>query len=281
MVRRTFEAVLVLVLLLTSAVAVYALYQVNQLQSAFASISQLQTSVAEINQQITSKNPYSMWTVGTGGDGKNPYIEWVALYPTSTLYPIPGAPSLHFTDQSAPNPAKPRSFEIGFYKYGPTWYSQNSITEFWLGNGGGGILSVAGNNNGGGEVQVRNGTDTDSIRLTFRDPTKPTILTETGIPLHFAATQGLIADNTQTFEQGIVIPAASGYAGQVIDGVWSQGSITVPTNVVTDTSLVLITPISQPKGQWWVSKVDAQRAFTVSSSAADESMNFNWMIVGF
>ncbi len=280
MVRRTFEVVLVIVLLLTSAVAVYALYEVNQLQSAFASIGQLQTSVANINHQIASKNPYSMWTVGTGGDGVSPYSEWVSIYPQSTLYPIPGAPSLHFTDQNPPDPSRPRSFEIGFYKFGPTWYSQDAITEFWLGSGSGGILSIAGNNKGGGEVSIRNPTDTDGLNFTFHDATKPTIYTETGLPIHFSASKGLISDNTQTFEQGIIIPVSSGDAGQVMNGAWTNGTISVPTSAVNANSLVLITPLSQPKGQWWVSKVDAQHSFTVSSSADDESMNFNWMIVG-
>ena len=270
MVKRSLQAGLVVLLLLTSSISVYAIYQLSQLQSA----------IARINQQIAPKSPYAMWSVGTGGDGVNPYIEWVSLYPQSTLYPIPGAPSLHFKDQAPVDADHVRDFEIGFYKYGPTWYTRDGIIEFWVGNGHGGIFSIAGNDNGGGEVQVRNPTDTDSIRLEFHDAAAPTIATESGIPLHFAATKGLISDDQQTFTKGIDIPASSGFAGQVLNGHWNQGTITVPTTAIKANSLVLVTPLSQPKGQWWVSHVDAQKSFTVSSSASDENMAFNWLIVG-
>ncbi len=77
-----------------------------------------------------------------------------------------------------------------------------------------------------------------------------------------------------------MLPAANGYAGQVTDGNWNDGGITVPTSAVTSTSLILITPVSQPRGQWWVAQVDAEHSFTVRSTAADETMDFNWMIVG-
>lgn len=267
-VKRIVPVVFAILLLVVGGVAVYAWNEVTQLQAA----------VQSINQQIAPKPSYAMWTVGTGGDGVNPYIEWVALYPESTLYPIPGAPSLRFSDQARDDPEKPRDFEIGFYKYGPTWYSRNFITEFWLGNGDGGVLSVAGNDLGGGEVQVRNPADTDSIRLMFRDAERPVIMTETGIPLHFGATDGLISDNLHTFEQGISIPAASGYSGQVIDGRWEQGSITIPASAVTANSLVIVTPLSQPHGQWWVSHLEPEQSFTVSS-ADDEDMDFNWLII--
>ncbi len=109
MIKRTLQAGLVVLLFLTSGVAVYALNQ----------ISQLQTAIAEIETQIAPKPSYAMWSVGTGGDGVNPYVEWVALYPKSTLYPIPGAPSLRFMDQAPVEGNPPRDFEIGFYKYGP------------------------------------------------------------------------------------------------------------------------------------------------------------------
>jgi hypothetical protein len=270
LVKRILPAVFVILLLLIGGIAVYALNEV----------AQLQTAVQSISKQIAPKPSYAMWTVGTGGDDINPYIEWVALYPESTLYPIPGAPSLRFSDQAPDDPEKLRDFEIGFYKYGPTWYSRNSITEFWLGNGSGGILSVAGNDQGGGELQVRNPTDTDSIRLTYRDTERPTIQTEHGVALHFSAQQGLISDDLHSFEQGISIPSASGYVGQVISGAWDHGSITIATSTVTATSLVTVTPLSQPRGQWWVSGIEPQQSFTVSSSAADEDMDFNWLIIG-
>ncbi len=270
MIRRIFPVVFVILLILVGGLAVYTWNQVMEMRAALSSIE----------QTIAPKPSYAMWSVGTGGDGVNPYIEWVALYPESTLYPIPGAPSLRFDDQAPDDPEKPRDFEIGFYKYGPTWYSRNSITEFWLGSGNGGILSVAGNDEGGGEVQVRNPTDTDSIRLTFRDAERPTILTETGVPLHLSASQGLISDDPHTFEQGISLPSANGLSGQVVDGLWDQGSLTISTPAVAANSLVIVTPLSQPKGQWWVSAIESQQSFTVRSSAADEDMDFNWLIVG-
>lgn len=269
MVRRIYPVVFVILVLLVGGIAIYAVSEVARLQAA----------VQDISQQIAPKPSYAMWTVGTGGDDDNPYIEWVALYPESTLYPIPGAPSLRFSDQARDDPEKPRDFEIGFYKYGPTWYSQNSITEFWLGNGDGGILSVAGNERGGGELQVRNPTDTGSIRLTYRDAERPTILTEKGIPLHFGASEGLFSDNLHTFERGISLPSASGYSGKIISGTWDNGSITIATSAVTATSLVTVTPLSQPRGQWWVSEVEPGRSFTLSSSSADEDMDFNWLLI--
>jgi hypothetical protein len=226
-----------------------------------------------------------MRSIGTGGDGENPYIEWIGFYPESTLYPIAGAPSLRFSDQAPDDPNKPRDFEIGFYKYGPTWYTRNSIIEFWIGNGyangqGGGIFSVAGNNNGGGEVQVRNPTDTDSIRLEYHLDGQPLISTEKGTPLRFRANDGLISESTHIFQKGIVVASEGGYAGRVIGGSWQNGSIVVPSAAVAESSLVLITPISQPQGLWWVSGIDAGNAFTVTSTAANETMDFAWWVVG-
>ena len=124
---------------------------------------------------------------------------------------------------------------------------------------------------------MRNPTDTDGIRVVFRDAARPTISTETGIPLHFSASQGLISDNQQTFEQGIAL--ATTYAGQIIGGAWTHGSLAVSTTAVATNSLILIKPLSQPKGQWWISHQDAQQSFTVTSSD-DEAMNFNSMIIG-
>lgn len=268
--KRMLPALLVVALLVVGGVAAYALYQVGQLQAAIASI----------NQQIAPKPSYAMWTVGTGGDGVNPYREWIAIYPESTLYPIPGAPSLRFVDHARDDPDKPRDFEIGFYKYGPTWYSRNSITEFWLGNGDGGILSIAGNDNGGGEFQARNPTDTDSISLSYRDAEQPRISVGNNNPLYLRADEGLISESAHTFEQGIHMPSDSGYAGQVTDGDWAGGEITIATDAVAQDSVIIVTPLSQPHGQWWVSRQEAGQTFTVSSSADDEDMDFNWLIIG-
>src|SRR5690606_42127278 len=48
----------------------------------------------------------AMWTLGTGGDGENPYVEWVAVYPTSALWEIHGAPSLRFIDHAPAVPGQ-------------------------------------------------------------------------------------------------------------------------------------------------------------------------------
>lgn len=270
MLKRIVPVIFALLLLLVGAVAVYALNE----------ISQLRTAIDNINQEIAPPPSYAMWSVGTGGDSVNPYVEWVALYPESTLYPIPGAPSLKFSDQ-APVDGHSRDFEIGFYRYGPTWYTRNSIIEFWIGDGQpvGGVLSIAGNDHGGGEIQVRNPTDTDGIRLMFHDADTPTITTETGIALHFAAREGLISESRHTFQQGIAFPQDSPFVGKVTDGAWNQGVITVPTTVASTNSHIMITPLSQPKGTWWISTINDGESFQVSSSSADEDMNFNWLII--
>lgn len=270
MLKRALPIIFVFLLLLVGAVAVYALNEINQLR----------TEIDHINQEIAPPPSYAMWSIGTGGDGVNPYIEWVALYPESTLYPIPGAPSLKFSDQ-APEDGRIRDFEIGFYRYGPAWYTQNGIIEFWIGSGqpGGGIFSVAGNNQGGGEIQVRNPGDTDSIRLMFHDAETPTITTESGIPLHFAAREGLVSDSEHKFQQGITIPRSSPYAGQIVDGAWDQGVITVPTVAAHTNSHIMITPLSQPQGTWWVSSINDGASFQITSSSANEDMNFNWLVI--
>jgi len=271
MFKRILPGIFAFLLLLLGVAAVYALNE----------ISQLRTALDDLKQEVAPPPSYAMWSVGTGGDGVNPYIEWVALYAESTLFPIAGAPSLRFSDQ-APVDGRIRDFEIGFYRYGPAWYTQNGIIEFWIGSGqpGGGVFSVAGNNQGGGEIQVRNPADTDSIRLLFHDAETPTITTESGIPLHFAARDGLVSDSKHTFQQGITIPRSSPYTGQIVDGAWDQGVITVPTAAARTGSHIMITPVSQPQGMWWVSSIDDGTSFQVTSSSADEAMNFNWLIIG-
>lgn len=273
--KYAITAGIAVLLALPTGIALYALQQVQTLRS----------TVVSLNSQLNPDRSYAMRSIGTGGDSENPYVEWFGFYPESTLYPIAGAPSLRFSDQAPADPDKPRDFEIGFYKYGPTWYTRNGIIEFWIGSGnedgkGGGIFSVAGNDNGGGEVQVRNPTDTDAIRLEYHEAGEPMISTEQGTALHFSAADGLISDSTHIFEQGITIASKGGYTGRVLGGAWQAGSIIVPSAAVTTASLILITPISQPQGTWWVSSIDPDHTFTVSSSATDESMDFNWWIVG-
>jgi hypothetical protein len=222
----------------------------------------------------------AMWSVGTGGDGVNPYIEWVALYPTSSLWNILGAPSLRFTDHAPNTPGDNRSFEIGFYKYGPTWHTQNHIIELWIGtHDEGGTLSVIGNDGGGGQIEARNPTDTDHIALDYRDPDHPVINTNTQ-PLALKGKGGIVSESKHIFKRGIVITSDGGFSGQVIDGAWQDGALVIASQAITAESLVLITPISEPRGRWWVDGLIPGESFTLHSTASDETMDFNWMVIG-
>lgn len=224
----------------------------------------------------------AMWSIGTGGDGVNPYIEWVAIYPVSSLWNIPGAPSLRFTDHAPDNPEKPRSFELGFYKYGPTWHTRNAIVEFWLGGPehGGGSLSVIGNDKSGGRMEVRNPADTAYIALDYRDADRPTVhSTHPTSPMVITAENGIISESEHTFAQGIVIPPDSGRSGQVRNAAWQDGALTVQTTAVRTDSGVIITPLSEPRGRWWVESIEPGASFTVRSSAPDEDFAFNWLLI--
>jgi hypothetical protein len=66
--------------------------------------------------------------------------------------------------------------------------------------------------------------------------------------------------------------------GQVMNGNWRDGQILVNTVMVTENSFIFLTPISQPRGQWWVAKIIPAQAFIVESTAPDEDMSFNWLI---
>jgi hypothetical protein len=222
----------------------------------------------------------AMWTLGTGGDGTNPYIEWVAIYPNSTLWDMLGAPSLHFTDHAPVDENRDRSFEIGFYKYGPTWHTENPIIEFWIGGrNAGGTLSIIGNNTSGGQLEVRNPTDTGHISLDYREANRPTISVDRSNPLFLEAKQGLVSVSEHTFRAGINIPASSGHSGQESGDGWKDGAITVASSAVNAESLVILTPTSRPRGQWWVADLVAGESFTVHSTASDEDMAFNWLII--
>ncbi len=142
----------------------------------------LQEMRAEIREYALMIDPPTgaVLSLGTGGYDDLPYHEWVGFYGESTLWPYQGVASLRFTDHAQERDDFQRDFEIGFYRYGPSWYSRHFITEFWLGNGGGGILSIAGNDQGGGELQVRNPFDTDAIRVNYTDDDHPFISTESG-----------------------------------------------------------------------------------------------------
>ncbi len=220
----------------------------------------------------------AMWSLGTGGWEGEPYHEWVAVYPTSSRWNILGAPSLRLFDHAPNEPGQDRSFEIGFYKYGPTLYTANHIVEFWIGDGeGGGTFSVIGNDGTGGQIEVRNPTDTDHISLDYRQADRPRIRVSAN-PLYFAADGGLVSENSHTFARGFDVPPRSGHAGQVRDG-WQDGAVTVPTRAVSSGSLVLITPVSEPRGRWWVDAISAGESFTVRSTAPEEAMAFNWLVI--
>lgn len=224
----------------------------------------------------------AMWSIGTGGFDEHPYVEWVAIYPVSTLWNILGAPSLRFTDHAPERPDRPRSFEIGFYKYGPTWHTRNPIVEFWLGGPehGGGSLSIIGNDGSGGQLEVRNPSDTEQIALDYRDPDRPTLRsTHLTQPMRIVSRNGIVSENRHTFADGVAIPPSSGRSGQVRGGNWDAGVLTVPTSAIARSSLVIITPISQPRGLWWVDAIEPGESFTVRSSAPDEDMAFNWLLI--
>lgn len=222
----------------------------------------------------------AMWTVGTGGDGDNPYIEWVSIYPTSSLWNVLGAPSLRFIDHDPHTPDYDRSFEIGFYKYGPTWHSRNPIVEFWLGGPehGGGSLSVIGNDNSGGQIEVRNPTDTGHITLDYRDANHPVISVDPSNPLALRAERGLISESMHTFLRGIRLAPESERIGQA-DGEWDAGAIWVASAGVEADSIILLTPTSPPRGAWWVADISPGEGFRVESTAPDEDMTFNWLIL--
>lgn len=224
----------------------------------------------------------AMWSLGTGGDGENPYHEWVAVYPDSTLWNLLGAPSLRFVDHAPDQPGQDRSFEIGFYKYGPTWYTRNPIVEFWIGgpDHNGGSLSIVGNDTSGGQLEVRNPADTQQIALDYRDDERPTLRsTHPTNPMRIASENGIVSENAHTFANGIVLSPESEHAGQTRDIPWEDSALTVQTSAASERSQVIITPLSEPRGRWWVDSVEPGESFTVRSSAPDEDMAFNWLLI--
>lgn len=65
----------------------------------------------------------------------------------------------------------------------------------------------------------------------------------------------------------------------VIESSWVNDRLTVLTASVHENSLILITPVSEPVGRWWVGEITPGESFTVFSSAGDETMRFQWFIV--
>lgn len=78
--------------------------------------------------------------------------------------------------------------------------------------------------------------------------------------------------DSEVFEPKIVV------AGQVIGSAWEQGQLVIIHSSVLEDSLIFITPITKPRGNWWVSQIVPGESFTVESSAHDENMSFNWLI---
>ncbi len=67
-------------------------------------------------------------------------------------------------------------------------------------------------------------------------------------------------------------------AGQVTGSAWEQGRLVIVHSSVLEDSLIFITPITKPRGNWWVAQIVPGESFTVESSAEDENMSFNWLI---
>jgi hypothetical protein len=209
----------------------------------------------------------------------NPSQTLIEAFAFSSNWDHQGAPSLRFYDTDINRPGPDRSFEIGFYRYGSSWYSQHYITEFWLGDGAGGTLSIAGNNQGGGDLQVRNPTDTGSIQLDYRNADRPMIWLDNDKPLYLKAAQGLVSENHQTFMDGISI-LGEPYSGQVSSASWANGKITIPTTAVQDESFISIMPLSEATGRWWICEISTGKDFTLCSTSGDETMRFRWLLIG-
>ena len=84
----------------------------------------------------------------------------------SRLEPQFGQPSIKLYNQLHPQ----ESVELGFYHYGPTLVSDNSIFEFWLGNIAGQVASVSILNKAGGpnstaRLEIRYPSDTGALVL--------------------------------------------------------------------------------------------------------------------
>jgi hypothetical protein len=77
---------------------------------------------------------------------------------------------------------------------------------------------------------------------------------------------------SSTFEPRIIV------AGQVMGSAWEDGRLVIVHTAVLEDSLIFITPITKPRGNWWVSQIVPGQSFTVESSAHDENMSFNWLI---
>lgn len=78
--------------------------------------------------------------------------------------------------------------------------------------------------------------------------------------------------NSEIMEPKIVV------AGQISGSAWEEGRLVIVHASVLEDSLIFITPITKPRGNWWVAQIMPGESFTVESSAMDENMSFNWLI---
>jgi hypothetical protein len=84
------------------------------------------------------------------------------------------------------------------------------------------------------------------------------------------------AQSAETTEEGFTPKII--VAGQVTGNEWQNGQLVIVHADVLEDSLIFITPITKPRGNWWVSNIIPGESFTVESSASDENMSFNWML---
>jgi len=109
-----------------------------------------------------------MLSVGETIDGK--WHDYIIFKKKSRLYPEIGHPAIVFNNIEHPI----KTFELGFYKYGPTLVTNNEIVEFWIGDSRTGAeysaLSLRSLHAGfGAQLHVRNHADTHSMVINNHD----------------------------------------------------------------------------------------------------------------
>ena len=103
------------------------------------------------------------------------------------------------------------------------------------------------------------------------------VLSHLSTQIELVALQKSDMDAMQSADSEIVEPNIV-VAGQVIGSAWEQGRLVIIHSSVLEDSLIFITPITKPRGNWWVSQIAPGESFMVESSADDENMSFNWLI---
>jgi hypothetical protein len=103
------------------------------------------------------------------------------------------------------------------------------------------------------------------------------ILSHLSTQIELVALQKSDLDALQNASGEIIEPQIV-VAGQVIGSAWEQGRLVIVHSAVLEDSLIFITPITKPRGNWWVAQIVPGESFTVESSAEDENMSFNWLI---